>query len=492
MSQAINQTSYYTLANIIRHMTSLIMLPIYTRFLTPADYGIIELMTMALDLVGILVCNRIGEAIFRYYSLAPNQTEKKITISTAFVLGILINTIGFCILLLTSGKISAFISEETNFQLLFILFAITLIFEAIINIPIIYLRLQNLAKYYLIVSVAKLSIQITLNIYFVVIQDLHVAGVVYSALISNLIMGFILGGYFLSRNGIHFNPQVAYKIVVFSIPMIAVTAASFVTTFGDRYFLKTYTSLDEVGIYSLAYKFGFIFMALSWDPFFKYWEGQRYKVYRQENAAEDFQKSFVFLSLWLLSLGTLISVFLSDALIILSDEKFHSAADYAPLIILAYIFYAWSHYCDFGIFLKEKTRYMAYTESASAVVILLLYITMIPELGTYGAALATAIGYFLRFLILTLVSFRLYPMTLPWGRVCLLLGVCCVTVLTLKFDNLTILLAVPIKMLALITLFAIVYRSPLITYAERTQLRNTAEYLMTKLNTRRKFRANSS
>lgn len=480
MSQAVSQTSYYTVANIIRHMTSLVMLPIYTRYLTPEDYGIIELMSMALDLTGILVCNRIGEAIYRYYFQADSEVDKARTISTAFSLGILINAVGFLILLAASGSISSFISPDPEFHPLFVLFSITLIFEAIINIPIIYLRIQNLAKYYLLVSIVRLSIQVSLNIYFVVIQDMHVAGVVYSALIANCIMGIILGTYFIKKNGVHFHASTAYKIMVFSIPMIVVASASFATTFGDRYFLKLYTTLTEVGIYSLAYKFGFIFMALSWDPFFKYWEGQRYKVYKMSEAQQEFRKSFVYLSLWLVALGTLISIFLSDALVILADEKFHSAADYAPYIILAYIFFAWGHYCDFGIFLREKTKYMAYTEVISAFVIVLLYMALIPRMDVLGAALATLIGYFFRFVLLTAVSFTLYRMKLPWLRMGTLLIICFSFASLVQFRDLSLYYSIPIK-LGLTSMFGLaLYFSPLVKGEERREVNSTVLSLLKK------------
>ena len=482
MSQAITQTSYYTIANIIRNITSLVMLPIYTRYLAPSDYGIIELMSMALDLTGILVCNRIGEAIFRYYLLAKDPKEKAQTISTAFLLAILINTAGFILLLLAHKPISSFINPDPEFQILFILFAITLIFEAITSIPIIYLRIQNLAKYYLVISVVRLLIQVSLNIYFVVLQDLHVAGVVYSALISNFIMGVILGSYFISKNGIHFRKDIAYKIFIFSIPMIFVASASFVTTFGDRYFLKLYATLTDVGIYSLAYKFGFLLIALSWDPFFKYWEGQRYRVYKADDAQAQFEKSFVYLSLWLFSMGTLISIFLGDLLQILSTEEFYPAANYAPLIILAFIFHAWAGYCNFGIFLREKTKYMAYVEILSAIMIIGLYILLIPNYGILGAAIATTLGYFLRFIILTKVSFSLYPMRLPWIRVSCMLVLCIIATQLIRFNELHFLVAVPLKLTLVIGFFSLIYISPLIKSAEKFELQQTLKHLASKLN----------
>ena len=83
IQKTFGQASVYTFGHFIRHSVSIIMLPIYTRFLTPEDYGVIELMMMTLDIAGILMANRIGEAIFRYYSAANSQRSKKAVISTA-------------------------------------------------------------------------------------------------------------------------------------------------------------------------------------------------------------------------------------------------------------------------------------------------------------------------------------------------------------------------------------------------------------------------
>ena len=480
MNQAVKQTSYYTAANIIRVMTSLIMLPIYTRYLTPRDYGVIELMTMTLDLVAILVCNRIGEAIYRYYFMAKDPAGKAQTMSTAFILILALNMIAFLILLLLSSPIADFINPEHGFHRLFILFSITMIFEAMINIPIIYLRIQNLAHYYLLISIFKLAIQVGLNLYFVVWLDLHVAGVVYGALITNVILGSILSSYLVFRVGFSFNSMIAKKIIIFSLPMIIVSISSFISTYGDRYFLKIYASLEDVGIYSLAYKFGFLFIALSWDPFYKYWEGQRYRVAKSDDPQSQFAKSFVYLTIWLCSLGTLISVFLSDLLLILSDEKFHSAADFAPLIILAFIFYAWGHYCEFGIYLKEKTKYMAYTEILSGAIIILLYALLIPRYGVFGAAAATAIGYFFRFIVTTALSFSLYYMRLPWYRVICMVVICAFATRVIRFDSLDIYYSIPAKALVVLSIFLLIYISPLVSRSEKNEINQTLSLFVLK------------
>jgi len=78
--KTLSHTGIYTLGTILRNAVSIVMLPIYTRYLTPEDYGVLELLSMVTDFVGIILCNRIGDAIFRYYSEAENIKDKNTVI----------------------------------------------------------------------------------------------------------------------------------------------------------------------------------------------------------------------------------------------------------------------------------------------------------------------------------------------------------------------------------------------------------------------------
>jgi O-antigen/teichoic acid export membrane protein len=69
----------------LRRITGLVMLPIYTRYLNPADYGAVELLTMAIELAGILIRMRISQAMFRYYILTETEEEKHVVVSTVLL-----------------------------------------------------------------------------------------------------------------------------------------------------------------------------------------------------------------------------------------------------------------------------------------------------------------------------------------------------------------------------------------------------------------------
>ena len=269
VKKAVSHAGIYALGNILRNGVSIIMLPIYTRFLTPADYGIIELLSMLIDFVSIILGMRMGEAIFRFYCNAATNSDRNSVISTSLLLSVLLNGVGMVMVLLFSEPLAQLLFGDAGLVRYVQLFSLTLLLQAFIEIPLIYIRAQQRPWLFVGFSLFKLMLQLGLNIYLVVVKGMHVEGVIYSALISGGIMACLLFAYTLVSTGIRFSYRMSAKLVRFSVPLMLASVGSFYLTFGDRYYLRLYGDLADVGIYALGYKFGFMLIILIWDPFEK-------------------------------------------------------------------------------------------------------------------------------------------------------------------------------------------------------------------------------
>src|SRR5438874_6889781 len=62
-----------------------VMLPVYTRYLTPADYGVLQLIDMVVEVASIVAGSRLGAGIFRYYHKAETERERRAVLSTALI-----------------------------------------------------------------------------------------------------------------------------------------------------------------------------------------------------------------------------------------------------------------------------------------------------------------------------------------------------------------------------------------------------------------------
>ena len=413
-------TGIYMFAEILRRSVSLVMLPIYTRYLTPKDYGVIELLTMTIDVATIIFGARATQAIYRFYCTADTVKDKNSIIASAFFLSFLFNLIGAVTVAFLSRYLALAVYGDYNYQRYILLFTLVMVLMPFTEIPFTHIRAQQKAWLFFSFSIAKLMIQVALNIYFVVIKDMHVDGVIYSTLVSTAIMGFALLFYSLSITGMRITRMACKMLFSFSFPMKLAALGAFYLTFGDRYILSIYTDLTQVGIYSLGYKFGFVFTVIAWDAFESMWNAEKYAVHKKPDAKRTYQTVFLYMSSILISVGLLISLFIKDLLIIMSDPAFQSAYKIVPIIILAYIIQSWGRYCDLGILLEQKTSHIAYAHMIAVVVITVAYFTLIPEFGIYGAAWATVIGFTARFYWVNRKGKQYYDMELPWGKIVVL------------------------------------------------------------------------
>jgi len=469
-NKIVSHTSIYLFGDILRYSVSLIMLPIYTRYLTPEDYGIVELLSMLIDITAIIFGARVAQAVFRYYCMTDDAHSRKSIIASALLLGAIFDGLGAIVISLLSTPLAIAIFSDASFSEYIFLYAVTLFLLPFIEIPLAHIRAEQRPWLFLSYSAMKLCIQVSLNIYFVVYMEMHVQGVVYSAVISSAIMAAFLVGYSLPRCGMSASLKTARKLFSFSIPLKLATLGSFYLTFGDRYILNIFSDLSEVGIYSLGYKFGFIFTLIAWTPFEKLWDSEKYHTYEKANAKQIYQKTFLYISSILIFAGLCISLFTKDLLFIMSDPSFHDAYKIVPIIIMAYIFQAWMKFCDLGILLKKKTMQIAQAEMLAAAVITVAYFTLIPSFGMLGAAWATLIGFATRFYWANKKGKENYDMELPWGKVWLI-GLCAGFILALSYlvpDDL--LLSITIRTGLMVLFVALFSFMPILSRDEKREV----------------------
>lgn len=419
----LNHSAIYALGIFIQYSTSIVMMPIYTRYLTPQDYGVADLLALGVEVVGLIIGVISAEAIFRFYFEKDDAQHKRSVAFTVFLVSLLINLVGYLFIYFTAVYSSSYLFEGTNISngvALVRIYGATLIFQVLTAIPMAYIRAQQKPVLFVMFSVLRLVLAVACNIYFIVYQELHVVGVIYAVFTFSAIHGAILFTYMISKTGITFSGSLARKALSFSWPLMLSSFALFLVTYADRLFIKHYVDLTAVGLYSLAYKFGFIFIAVSWAPFSQMWESQRYIVAKQANAQEIFRYTFRMTQSFVLICAAGLSIFAQDILRILAGSEFQEAYRLIGIIVFAYVFNIWSQYCMFGILYSKKTIYKSYADWLTLFFTLILYFFLIPKWGAMGAAVATYISLLLRFLLLNYWSNKFFDMSLDWPRTILI------------------------------------------------------------------------
>lgn len=422
------QSAIYGAGIILGKLASFIMLPVYTRYLTPADYGVLELLSMTIDVIGMIAGIGLGSAVFKFYADAEEGRGKAEVIGTAGLSAIVLGSVTAALGVLFAPQLTRLVVGPDTDPLYLRIFFFTYLFQTCEHIPMLLLRARQQAGRVVTLNVVRLVLNLSLNILFVVYFRMGVLGVLLSGAITGATMAVGLTAYLLRQVGLRFSPPRFREMVRFGSPMVLWTLGSFVLVFSDRFFLNHYLGTAEVGIYSLAYKFAFMLSALAFNPFDMVWDPHRYEVAKRSDAREVYAKVFLYLNVAVGLVGLGISLFVKDFLSVMSDPAFVPAYRIVPLLLLAQMFSHAVSYCTLGLFVTSNTRALGPIAFLAVVSTLALNFLLVSRFGVLGATWATLIAYALRFVWTYRSAQRHYPIRYGWGALARLYAIFAVAV----------------------------------------------------------------
>lgn len=423
----------------VGRMAGLIMLPIYTRFLSRADYGTLDLLTVTVDLLGTLASVGVGAAVFKFYADAEGEDEKRALVSTATLTLVGLNGLLAIVGILGSSALSDVVLGADGQAQYFRLFFLIYLFQSIESIPLLYLRVQNRSVAFAVINVARLAVSLGLNIYFVVYLRLGVSGVLYSSLITGAVFATGLATHLFRATGVHFVRENARALLRFGAPMAVWFLANFLVVFSDRYFLKHFTGAAAVGVYSVAFQFAMLIHAFAFRPFNLVWAPMRFEIAKRADGLDTIRRVFGYLNVTLGMVALLIILFAGDVIRIMTPPSFHDAARAVAPLVVAQILYHLVSFPNLSMLVTERTRVLGGVAVVTAAIVLALNYALIPRFGLMGAAYATLIAYGLRFLTVWAVAQRVHRLEYGWGHVATTYGLLALPV--------AIRLAVPIESL---------------------------------------------
>lgn len=417
MGSVIKHALVYALGTLLSRVISIIMLPVYTRFLSPEDYGVMTLVEMTLDVLALLAGTQLVLGIFRFYHKADTEEDRRAVVSTAFLTltasYLVVGTLAF----VSAGWLSQLVFGSDEHALLIRVAAANLVSQSLLLVPISFARVRDLSKLVVGSSLAKLVLALGLNILFVVGMRWGIMGIFLSSLITNTLVGGAMVWWLVRRVGVTFSTTHVRSLVRYGIPMVGMQVATFAATFGDRFFLQATGDTAAVGLYNMAYQFGFMLAVLGFSPFDQVWGPKRFEIARRDDRDEVLSEGFLFMNLWLIWLAAACSLFILDFFRILTTPEFYPASRFVHPILLAFVFQCWASVQDIGILVREKTEYLTLANWIAAAVALSGFALLIPRYGAMGAASATIISFFTRWVLTYRFSQRLWRVHYDWAPV---------------------------------------------------------------------------
>jgi len=382
----------YAIATYVSRLSALLLLPIYTSYLTPADYGVLELLEMAAFVFNSLLGAQLGRALLYFYPKADSPEAQRKTVGVAFLAALGLGTVGAAVGILAGDALSLLVFESRDYAHLFLLSFGVSVFSFPREVCFSWLRAVDRSGTFVAAELLRLAVSIVLNIVFLAVYHLGLLAILYSNLIVSALTFLGLSYIVFGRSRPQFDWRIFKAQIRYGFPLGVGGVGMLVMHFGDRFFLQRSTSLSDVGIYSLAYKLGML-VGYVQLPFWDYWSAQMHRVAAKSGGKRVYSQVGTYYFLTITTCGVGISLFASPMIVFLTTEQFHRAAVFVPLLAAGYVVRGLADYFRNVQLIEAKTTLSAGITWTSAAAALVLYGVLIPRFQIWGAVWSTVIVF---------------------------------------------------------------------------------------------------
>ena len=372
-----------------------ILTPFYTAMLSTEEYGIMDNVVQLSNLLIPIASAGIANAVIRFG--LDGVTDKK----SVYTFGIVITAMGSA-LLLACYPLLDLIPYTNGYTLLVCFYVIASNFHAACAQ---FSRSCGNVRRYAEGGILCTAVAIGLNILFLAVFHWGVAGYVLSSILADVICSFF---YILtdkqwnafSLASIRGKDRLAtdWDMLRYAIPLIPTTVCSWIINMSDRFIITGMLGESANGIYSVANKMPTMLIVVS-NIFTYAWQITAFANQPREERTRLFSNvARVYQAVTFVGAACLI-VTAKLSTILLAPASYYTGWQYVPLLSLATAFCCLSNFLT-SVYMVDKRSVATFvTILIGAVLNVSGNILLIPLMGPMGAALSTAVSYFVMFIV---------------------------------------------------------------------------------------------
>lgn len=411
-------SAIYSIGNLAALLPGFVLIPLYTHYFTPAEYGAMTLVLLFSNILMMLYEGGMVSALSRQYFeyREDDAISRRAAASTSFLFVVCVAAALSAVVFLAAKSVSMLMMSTDRYAGLIRIMAVSTFFGATAVIPQTLARIQQRSVLYISISISMVILSIILNVFFLVGLRLGLEGIFF----ANLITVFAGASLFVAAMLKSLAPwklsaRDLSAMLRFGMLLLPSALMAWVIDYSGRYILEKLVSLHDVGVYSLGNKVAQVMM-LAVKAFVAAWFPVMFAIVEEEDSIRIFGKIFTYyiFALALLSLG--ISVFGREILSVLSRGDYREAYIVIPFIAVAYTLFG--VYLFFVSFMVMKKRFdtQFISLAAAAAVNIALNIILIPRFGMMGCAFAAVLSYAALGFLTFRFSQRQYAISLESGR----------------------------------------------------------------------------
>ncbi len=388
----------YTFFRVLRKGMGFFLIPVYTKFLSTEEYGIVGVVLSISLLLTVFFNLSIDSTIIRFYFKKNQEADYHKNLYGSILSIILSLTfISFIFFAFTSEWILApFLSGVSIYPYVYLALLIVAS-EQIFSMHQKILQAMQNAFRFAIQNLTRFVLKLTLIITFVVIFKFGAEGVLGASAITGVVF-FIFSSAILIKNyGLKWNKPILKECFAYSLPLIPNRFAAIAIMSVNKLFVNSLKSTADAGIFHLATQIGYILTMLtdSIQRAYLPWCYDQLENHGMKGRAKIVHASKVII-IFLSTIALLISLFCKEIITLIAFGDFKRAWVVVPFFVFTSIFHMVKNIWLVPLlYNKRGTRYAPISTYTYLGLMVTFSLVLIPKLGFVGAGISSLLARFI-------------------------------------------------------------------------------------------------
>ena len=407
----------YGAGSTLQKFLMVFLMPLYTAYLTPADYGVVGMVNVTSQFIYVFINLGFDVAMSRFYFDDPTEERRRQVIGNTFLAWTVYPALILGVLIAFMPKLTPLLMGPGDYWLYFDLGMLNIFFTNWMSIPFMLMRLDHKPWLFTAFTIARVIVQVALTVVLVVVLQWGIYGVLLGTLVASFVLNAASLPTYWHRLTLKLDRTLLREMTAFALPALLNGVIFFVLKLSDRWFLMRYWGKTEVGLYTTAFQLSQpAYVAAA--AFRMAWPQWHYaKLNDPETHKRLVSRSstyFMALSAFLLAAtGVFMPLIIR---LLLARPSYWSVGPTTLVLTLGTVVYGLYFVLWVGCNVAKKNRMIPLITVVASAANLGLNFLLIPSLGMYAAAWTTVVGFAMLCVMVYFISQKHYPIRYEWGR----------------------------------------------------------------------------
>ena len=419
----VKDSAIYALGNMSGKVVGLVLLPLYLKNFSIAEYGMLGALDATFQLIVAVVGLNLTGAFARWYWDEEISDRQKSTYFTTLTFVTLMALFVFACFYPMSRTVSTLLFDTGDYTRLIRLMTLSAALELIGNIPAVLSKMQRKAALYSRNLIIRLAVVLASTVVAIVFFNRNIEGVYEAQVIGSIVYLILFLPLTLKNISAKFEVAILVKMLNYSLPLVLSSSFGTILVIADRLTLNFISGSESVGIYSLGHKLANTLKIVIVFSVQATLVPIIFQMVNKPDVKQFISKTFTYFTFGLMVFVIGLSMFGQEIVKFLAnDPEYWDAYHIIPFIAFGIVFSMMKDNASYGLQIVKRSGIIASITIFISILNVFLNILFINAVGTIGAGLSTLLSQIVFFFVMLYFASRHYPVSYEFRKVFLSIG----------------------------------------------------------------------